>query len=122
MPTIQVMANEFARRLRRNQTKAERMLWQALRGKQLGGYRFRRQHPMGPYVADFICLERKLIVELDGDQHAFDATRDKKRDDWLQSRGYFVLRFWNNEVYDNLPGVLEKLLEHLQIPQASPPP
>ncbi|MEM9616929.1 MAG: endonuclease domain-containing protein [Pseudomonadota bacterium] len=116
------MANEFARRLRRNQTKAERMLWQALRGKQLGGYRFRRQHPMGPYVADFICLERKLIVELDGDQHAFDATRDKKRDDWLQSRGYFVLRFWNNEVYDNLPGVLEKLLEHLQIPQASPPP
>ena len=116
------MANEFARQLRHNQTDAERKLWAALRGKALDGRRFRRQHPMGPYVVDFVCLERKLIIELDGDQHAFDVARDYKRDCWLQSRGYFVLRFWNNEVYDNLPGVLEKLLEHMREPSSSPPP
>lgn len=119
---MQVMANEFARRLRRNQTDAERKLWAALRGKTLGGYRFRRQHPMGPYVVDFVCLERRLIIELDGEQHAFDQARDKKRDEWLQSRGYNVVRFWNNEIYNNLPGVLDVLLEHLQTPQTSPPP
>ncbi len=111
-----LMANERARSLRKNQTDAERILWRALKGRQLDGCRFRRQHPMGAYIVDFICLERRLIVELDGDQHGFPAhaVHDAKRDAWLQAKGYHVARFWNDEVYNNLDGVLNALLELLQ--------
>ena len=118
------MANEFARSLRKNLTDAERKLWYALRSGQLDGYRFRRQHPMGPFVVDFICLEKKLIVELDGDRHgkAVHKSRDEKRDEWLKSRGYYVLRFWNNDVYSNLDGVLLDIAEYLRVPHDSLPP
>ena len=81
-------------------TGAERKLWAALRGKQLGGLRFRRQHPIGVYVVDFVCLERRLVIEVDGGQHGETGQTafDQQRTDWLRAEGYRVLRFWNREV------------------------
>jgi very-short-patch-repair endonuclease len=89
---------ECARRLRRAQTDAEGKLWQRLRGGQLGGAKFRRQHPIGPYITDFCCLERGLIVELDGAQHVEQAEQDGERTSFLEGAGYRVIRFWNNAV------------------------
>lgn len=103
----------FARKLRTELTEAERHLWRSLRLKQLNGYRFRRQHPIGPYIADFICLEAKLILEVDGGQHAISAT-DVKRDQWLLAEGYEVLRFWNHQVLAETEAVLEKILDKLR--------
>ncbi|WP_322618619.1 endonuclease domain-containing protein [Deinococcus terrestris] len=101
------MTKSRARELRRRSTPEERLLWSRLRNRQLGAV-FRRQQPLGFYFADFACLEHKLIVELDGSQHtnsAYDAVRDAD----LRARGFRVLRFWNNEVRDNLDGVLERI-------------
>ena len=95
-------------------TEAERRLWMFLRRKQLGGHRFRRQVPLGHYVADFACLDRRLIVELDGGQHAEMADRDRSRDDWLAARGYRVVRFWNNDVLRDTPSVLEVVQRALE--------
>ncbi len=95
--------------LRRNQTDAEAALWRKLRGRGLGGYKFRRQVPVGPYVADFLCKEAMLIVEIDGGQHAEQVEYDRFREDFLKTHGYQVVRFWNNEVLTNLDGVLETL-------------
>ena len=97
-----------ARQLRANPTEAEKRLWQALRDKQLDGHRFRRQASIGPYIADFVCFERRLVVEVDGGQHT-DDTGDVKRTSWLESQGFRVLRFWNNEVLENREGVLERI-------------
>lgn len=105
-----------ARRLRRDQTDAEKSLWQALRSRQLSGLKFRRQHPVGPYIADFCCLECKLIIELDGGQHALETDADDRRSDSLAQRGYHVLRFWNHEVLTNLEGVLHRIVESAQRP------
>jgi BirA family biotin operon repressor/biotin-[acetyl-CoA-carboxylase] ligase len=118
------MANERARTLRRNQTDAERQLWNALRRNQLDGCKFRRQHSMGAYIVDFICLEKKLIIELDGDQHghAVHKRHDEKRDTWLKGRGYRVIRYWNNDVYSNIEGVLLEISEYLRMPCNAPPP
>ncbi len=88
----------FARTLRKASTDAEAKLWQGLRARQLNGYKFRRQVPMGNYVADFVCLEARLIVEVDGGQHAERSDYDEARTDWLHAQGFCVLRFWNNEV------------------------
>src|SRR5712692_5383615 len=96
------MASPLARKLRRTPTDAEIRLWSRLRGKQLAGFRFRRQHPLGPFVVDFFCAEAKLIVEVDGGQHADDG---EARTRWLQARGYRVIRFWNNKVLANTEGV-----------------
>lgn len=96
-----------ARELRLNPTEAEKLLWQALRGKQLG-VKFRRQALVGPYILDFACLTQRIAVEVDGGQHA-DNESDKVRDDWLRSQGFRVLRFWNNQVLDELPSVLAKI-------------
>ncbi|MEM7222130.1 MAG: endonuclease domain-containing protein [Pseudomonadota bacterium] len=104
---------EISRYLRRRSTDAEKLLWRRLRDRQLGGAKFRRQHPMGPYIVDFYCSAARLVIELDGGQHALDAGRDTERDHWLQSRGCRVLRFWNNEVLGNLDGVLQRILETL---------
>ncbi|WP_334177484.1 endonuclease domain-containing protein [Pseudoxanthomonas sp.] len=112
-----------ARELRRDMTLAERKLWHVLKDRQLDGFRFRRQHPVGPYIADFACLEAHLIVEVDGGQH-MDAASDRTRDAFLQGEGFHVLRFWNNEVLANLEGVQALILRRLSDtrPHPSPPP
>lgn len=111
-----------AKVLRGTMTDTEQRLWHSLRGKQLDGYRFRRQVVMGNYIADFVCLERRLVVEVDGGQHQSAAQYDSRRDAYLESLGYRVLRFWNNEVLGNLAGVLEKIRGVLASPLPSPPP
>lgn len=95
-----------AKRLRRSQTEAEARLWHHLRDRGLNGCKFRRQVPIGPHVADFVSWDAKLIVELDGSQHATQEAKDEMRTLYLQKRGYSVLRFWNNEVFENIDGVL----------------
>ena len=92
---------------------AEQQLWRFIRRKQIGGFRFRRQHTIGPYVADFVCVEARLAVELDGDQHDEAAARahDEKRNAYMERGGWTVLRFWNNDVYNNIDGVLEVLYD-----------
>ena len=106
-----------ARQLRTHMTDAETRLWHALRGKQMEGQKFRRQQTLGAYIVDFVSLDAKLIVELDGGQHAEATDYDAKRDAWLTSEGFHVLRFWNNDVMENLEGVLMNIAAAL-----SPPP
>src|SRR5260370_26835634 len=101
-----------ARRLRRNSTDAERKLWSRLRDRQLGGFKFVRQEPVGPYYVDFICREKKLIIEVDGGQHA-DSAGDRRRDAELRTLGYRTVRVWNNDVLLNIDGVLEMLLSEV---------
>jgi very-short-patch-repair endonuclease len=103
------MTKQRARELRQTMTTPELILWQALR-QGLTGFKFRRQVPIGRYIADFVCEQRRLIVELDGSQHV-DSSWDRQRDQWLSEQGYMVLRFWNQEVYENLLGVLEDIGE-----------
>lgn len=98
-----------ARMLRRNQTDAEAALWRRLRARGLVNCKFRRQVPVGPYVADFLCKEAMLIVEIDGGQHSVQVEYDQHRAAFLKACGYEVVRFWNNEVLMNLEGVLESL-------------
>jgi very-short-patch-repair endonuclease len=95
-----------ARRLRANMTDAERLLWLHLRTKQMNGARFRRQVPLGHYIVDFACFTPKVVIEIDGGQHNEpDAKRhDAQRDDWLRSEGFTVLRFWNNDIIENIAG------------------
>ncbi|HVA13484.1 MAG TPA: endonuclease domain-containing protein [Stellaceae bacterium] len=113
------MASTFARKLRATPTDAEIRLWSRLRRKQLDGFRFRRQQPIGRYVVDFFCPEAKLIIEIDGGQH---ADEDPARTDWLGSRGYRLIRFWNNEVLANTEGVLLMILNALREPPSQPSP
>ena len=96
-----------ARSLRKNQTDVEQLVWKHLRNRQLYNYKFRRQFPIEPYVADFACLELKLIIELDGGQHACQINYDEQRSLFLEQRGFKVLRFWNNDVIENTVGVLD---------------
>jgi len=103
------MASERARNLRKSQTNAEKRLWSHLRRKQIHGRRFRRQVPIGPFIVDFFCPKLKLIIEADGGQHAFTQSKDQKRTEWLESRGYTVLRFWNNEIIENIEEVVAKI-------------
>jgi very-short-patch-repair endonuclease len=99
---------KFARELRRNSTDAERLLWRHLRARRLAGHKFKRQCPVGKYIVDFVCWETKLIVELDGGQHA-DNALDIERDEYLAAEGFKVLRIWNPEVFNNTAGVLERI-------------
>lgn len=103
------MASLLARRLRKTATEAEIRLWSRLRHKQVDGFRFRRQQPIGPYIADFYCSEASLVIEVDGGQHGPDEASDSARDQWLKARGYRVLRFWNNEVLANTDGVVSAI-------------
>ena len=105
---------DFARGLRRSTTEIEALVWSRLRRRQLGGYRFRRQHPVGRYVVDFVCLEQRLAVELDGDQHAEQAEYDRARDDDIRQRGFRVLRFWDSEVLADLDAMLDTILAALE--------
>jgi very-short-patch-repair endonuclease len=111
-----------ARSLRSSATIAERQLWKVLRRHQLGGFQFRRQQPIGPYVVDFFCASAKLVIEIDGGQHADPSAemRDQRRTRWLRSHGYRVLRFWNNEVLQNMEGVWQIISD--AVPMSDPPP
>jgi len=102
------------KRLRKSSTPQEVILWSRLRRNQLG-YKFRRQHSIGRYIVDFYCPEKKLIIEIDGSQHIETQKEyDEQRDEYLKSLGFTVLRFWDNDVNNNLDGVLMKILEHLK--------
>jgi very-short-patch-repair endonuclease len=111
-----------ARKLRSNLTDAEKYLWRHLRFRQISGHKFRRQRPVGPYIVDFVCLEKKLVVEVDGGQHAENQALDVRRDTWLRSQGYEVLRFWNDEVLTKIDGVKEVIFQTLNVapPFSSP--
>jgi very-short-patch-repair endonuclease len=104
-----------ARRLRRDSSDAERRLWQRLRNRQLGGYRFRRQAPLGGCVVDFVCIEARLVVELDGGHHLGAALADAERTAYLERGGYRVLRFWNDQVFGETEAVLEAILAMLAV-------
>ena len=106
---------QFARQMRGALTDAETIMWSRLKGRGLGGWRFRRQHPIGPFIADFACASAKLVVEVDGATHSSPVERsyDQARTNYLEARGWTVLRVWNTDVYDNLNGVLDTILRHL---------
>ena len=100
-------------------TDAEKEIWRRVRNKQLD-VKFRRQQPIGEYVVDFVCFEKKLIIEIDGGEH-FESIRDEVRDKWLQTQGYKVLRFWNNDVLRNVEGVMQVLRTEISPSPLSPP-
>ena len=104
-----------ARAMRANPTAAERRLWSMLRDRRMASFKFKRQHVVAPYIVDFACLERSLIVEADGGQHA-DSVSDRQRDAYLHHKGFRVLRFWNNEVLENPGGVFEAIAAALHTP------
>jgi very-short-patch-repair endonuclease len=111
----------LSRSLRRNQTEAEKRLWRSLRSRELNGCKFRRQQPIGPYIVDFCCLERRLVIEVDGGQHAMLKETDERRTAFLEKEGFRVVRFWDNEVLKNTVGVLETIAERLGSPPSPPP-
>jgi len=122
MPLDVSILRDRARGLRRNQTDAERKLWTRLRARQLCDAKFRRQYPIGPFIVDFCCFEQRLVVELDGGHHANQTAADHRRCDFLISRGYRVLRFWDNEVMEDLNAVLEKITQTLDDQNSEPSP
>jgi very-short-patch-repair endonuclease len=111
----------YARSLRRDMTDVERLLWRHLRQRQIEGYKFRRQHPVGHYIADFACLEACLIVEVDGGQHSDRKGYDMERTAWLEGQGFRVLRFWNTDVLANIDGVREVIRREV-LSGLRPPP
>jgi very-short-patch-repair endonuclease len=113
----------LARSLRANGTAAERRLWSVLRGRALGGFRFRRQHPFGPYIVDFFCCSARLAIEIDGSQHwrSPQMRIDTQRDEYLRERGVRVLRFSNSEVLSQTEGVVETILRALCEPTRPSP-
>jgi very-short-patch-repair endonuclease len=113
------MASNKARLLRRSATEAEQRLWAALRDRRLEKYKFRRQYPIGHYIVDFACTKHRLVVEVDGGQHA-DSAADPRRTAWLESRGWRVIRFWNNEVLTSTRSVAEAVVQALEANRPSP--
>jgi len=113
-----------ARQLRKDMTEAELALWRHLRLRQLKSCKFRRQQPLGKYIVDFVCFEKRLIIEVDGWEHSAQAAYDSERDAWLQSQGFSVLRFWNNQVLNEIEAAKEVILGALtpQAPHLNPPP
>ena len=99
----------FARTMRRIPTEPEKLFWSRVRDRRLGGYKFKRQMAIGSYIADFVCVERKLIIELDGGQHADRKEYDEKRDAFLRSKGFRIIRVWNIDLLQNIDGVMEML-------------
>lgn len=102
----------IARNLRKNKTKEESILWQLLRNRQFMGLKFKRQFPIGSYIVDFVCEEKKLVIEIDGGQHNIpdNIKADEARTNYINSKGYRVIRFWNNDINQNIQGVYETLL------------
>ena len=113
---------KLAQKPRKSSTDTESRLWLHLKNRNLGGFKFRRQHPIPPYIADFVCLEQKLVVELDGGQHAEQTARDAERTAWLESKGFRLIRFWNNDVLEQTEVVLEEILRQLSAPHPNPLP
>jgi very-short-patch-repair endonuclease len=107
----------YARDLRENPTDPERLLWHHLRRRQIAGFKFRRQHSVGPYICDFACVEVHVAVELDGSRHAERSDYDVRRDSFLRSNGFRVLRFWNHDVLSRTDVVLETVYEALRRPE-----
>jgi len=103
-----------ARNLRRNQTEMEIRLWLAFRDRRFAGFKIRRQRPIGRYIVDFVCLDRRLIIEVDGGQHAERRPADESRTASLETAGFKVVRVWNSDVHENLPGVLDFILAELE--------
>lgn len=115
-------STSIARRLRATMTNAEKTLWLRLRDRRFHGLKFRRQHPIGPYFVDFVCWQRKLVIELDGGQHMDQASYDARRSHFLVSRGFTVLRFWNDEVLNHWEGVAEIIIQYLKMDEGPPHP
>ena len=105
--------------MRSEPTPAEHRLWQILRAKRLAGYKFKRQLAIEPYIADFVCVQQRLIVEADGGQHC-ERRRDLRRDAYLKAQGFRVVRFWNDEIFNNEEGVLTSILDALEQPSPQP--
>jgi very-short-patch-repair endonuclease len=103
------MDRSFSKKLRQNPTEAEDRLWQALRSRRFENTKFRRQVPIGPYVVDFVCPAAKLVIEIDGSQHADNVEYDTRRSEFLAGKGYRVIRFWNNDVLQSLDGVYQAI-------------
>ena len=112
------MSLKHAKKLRSNMTDAEQRLWYLLRGHRFDGMKFKRQVPIGPYIVDFASLSRKLVLEIDGGQHS-ENEADRRRDQWLRTQGFHVLRFWNNDVLKQTEAVLETIATALNEPVAS---
>ena len=117
-----VRSGKLQRTLRNNMSDAEQALWNLLRGRQIYGLKFRRQHPFGDFILDFVCLENKLVIEVDGGQHGQQAGYDESRTQELQAAGFHVLRFWNNEILKEIEAVREKIWLAVQELQPHPPP
>ena len=117
---MQNIQKQRARDLRKNMTDSERIIWSIIRNRQFYGYRFLRQYCMGQYIVDFICREKKIIIEIDGGQHnkQINIEYDEQRSAYLNSKGYKVVRFWNNEINNNLAGVYKREDTHLKPPLA----
>jgi len=111
-----IVLTQRAKELRKNSTDAERLLWKHLKAKQFGGLKFRRQEQIGHYIANLVCYEVSIIVEADGGQHNEQKENDEDRTHWLNSQGFKVLRFWNNEILTNIEGVLEVIRTECQPP------
>ena len=112
------MNTKKARALRSNMTDAERRLWQQLKRRQVATVKFRRQQPIGPFIVDFVCFERRVIIEVDGGQHAEKVAYDERRTRWLEAQGYRVMRFWNNDVLANVGEVTQVIFDTVE---QSPP-
>jgi len=119
---LSIAMRDRARDLRRNHTEAERRLWERLRGAQLRQMKFRRQQPIGPFIADFCCVQSKLIVEIDGGHHAARTAADTARSAYLTQLGYRVLRFWNRDVLNDTDAVLDCIAAALSSPHPDPLP
>jgi very-short-patch-repair endonuclease len=104
-----------ARALRRRMTDAEKLIWSKIRDRQLAGAKLKRQHPLCGYIVDFVALDLKLVIEIDGGQHAFQVAKDAERTRTLEESGYHVVRFWNHDVLGNIEGVLSAILQELDI-------
>jgi very-short-patch-repair endonuclease len=105
---------EASKKLRRNSTVAEKVLWILLRNRQFKRYKFRRQYVIHPYIVDFICLSKKLIIELDGEQHLNQVAYDEKRTRYLEGLGFHVMRFWNSQIFNQGEMVINQILQTLQ--------
>ena len=113
----------ITKNLRKRPTEAEKLLWRRLRVKQMEGLKFRRQQPIDNYVVDFVCFDKRLVIEVDGGQHAVEKQKDVRRDNYLRKHGFKVLRFWNNEVLQNIEGVLGEIRKNcLNSPHPNPLP